>query len=62
MAEFVLNKGHIDFVPIVAEEHKDLAVKYGVSLTPTLIVAHDNTYDVYENASNVKKFAEHSKM
>lgn len=29
MAEFVLNKGHIDFVPIVAEEHKDLAVKYG---------------------------------
>ena len=46
---------------IDAEENQEVTIAYGVKKAPTLIVPNEkDSYDVYENASNIKKFIEES--
>ena len=61
MAEIMLNKEHIDVELINAMDHADLSKKFDIKLTPTLIVADGDSYAVYENASNVRKYIETTK-
>ncbi len=61
MAEFMLGKSNVEFTEIDADENKDLVKKFGVTLAPTLIVAEGESYKVYENASNVRKYVETAK-
>jgi len=58
MAKMLLEKAGVCFRVIYAEDDKQLAKDYHVVKAPTLIVPHDNTYDVIENASNIKAFIE----
>ena len=58
MAELMLNKANMEFEEINAMEQADLSKKFDIKLTPTLIVADGDSYSVYENASNVRKYIE----
>ncbi len=58
MAELVLKKAGVDFEEVNAVQNAELTKKLNVKLTPTLVVASENGYEVYENASNVKKYVE----
>jgi len=59
MAKMLLEKAGVCFRTIYAEDDAELAKTYHIVKAPTLIVPHDNTYDVVENASNIKAFIEH---
>ncbi len=61
MAELMLHKAHLDVEEINAMEHADLSKKFDIKLTPTLVVAEGDSYKVYENASNVRKYIESAK-
>ena len=58
MAELMLSKAKVKFDGINAMENAELSKKFAVKLTPTLIVADGDSYKVYENASNVRKYIE----
>lgn len=58
MAKSMLEKAHIDYVLVDAEEHADLVQKYGVKQAPTLIVIDENGVEKLANASNIKKYTE----
>lgn len=58
MAKAMLEKAHIDYEVVDAEEHIDLVEKYGVKQAPTLIVIEENSVEKLANASNIKKYAE----
>ena len=58
MAKMLLDKAGIKYVVIDAEEEKEKTLAYSVKKAPTLIVPNGNSYDVYENASNIKGYIE----
>lgn len=58
MAELMMNKSGISFEEVNAMDHSDLAKTFNIKLTPTLVVAYGDSYKVYENASNVRKYIE----
>ena len=58
VAKSMLEKAHIDYVLVDAEEHADLVEKYGVKQAPTLIVIGENGVEKLANASNIKKYTE----
>ena len=58
MAKMLLDKAGIKYRVIDAEDDKAIAIAYGIKKAPTLLVPHDNQFDVYENASNIKSFIE----
>ena len=41
-----------------AEEDKETTIKFGVKKAPTLLVPNGNSYDVYDNASEIRKYIE----
>ena len=49
---------NISYIPIDAEENKELAIKYKVRQAPTLVVVNGEDSTKYVNASNIKKYAE----
>ena len=53
-----LEKAHIPYELVDAEEHMDLVNKYGVMQAPTLIVVKDGQVTKLANASNIKNYAE----
>ncbi len=53
-----LEKAHISYEMIDAEENMDLVEKYGVMQAPTLIVVKDGQVTKLANASNIKNYAE----
>lgn len=53
-----LEKAHIPYELIDAEENMDLVEKYGVMQAPTLIVVKDGQVTKLANASNIKNYAE----
>ena len=53
-----LEKAHIPYEMIDAEENMELAEKYGVMQAPTLIVVKDGQVTKLANASNIKNYAE----
>ena len=58
MAEIMLGKAGLDVEEVNAMQHAELSKKFAVKLTPTLVVADGDSYKVYENASNVRKYIE----
>lgn len=58
MAKMLLDKAGIKYRVIDAEDDKAIAIAYGIKKAPTLLVPHDDQFDVYENASNIKSFIE----
>ena len=61
MAEVMLGKLGIDFDEVDATKNTALANKLQIKMTPTLVVADGESYSVYENASNIRKWAESAK-
>ncbi len=56
MAKMMLDQAGIAYKNIDAYEHKDVAVAYGISKAPTLLVPNGDSYDVYENASDIRGY------
>ena len=53
-----LEKAHIPYELVDAEENMELAEKYGVMQAPTLVVVKDGQVTKLANASNIKNYAE----
>jgi ribonucleoside-triphosphate reductase len=58
MAKMILDKAKVKYVVIDAEEDADLTHKMGVQKAPTLLVPTKNGVQVYDNASEIKRFVE----
>ena len=58
MAKMMLDRDHITYQNIDAASHLEATKAYGVVSAPTLIVPHGDSYDVYENASQIKGYIE----
>ncbi len=58
MAKMLLDKAGIKYKTIDAVEDKDTTIAFGIKKAPTLLVPNGDTYDVYDNASNIKKYIE----
>ena len=58
MAELMLGKAGLDVEEVNAMQNAELSKKFAVKLTPTLVVQDGDSYKVYENASNVRKYIE----
>ena len=52
----------MDYVTLDAEENRELAEKYGIMQAPTLVQVEGNQVKKIVNASNIRKFAENSKI
>ena len=58
MAELMMDKAHVSYDAVNAVNNKELAKTFNIKLTPTLVVANGDGYEVIENASNVRKYIE----
>lgn len=58
MAKMLLEKAHIKYQFVDAEENVELTKKFNVKKAPTLIVPSKDGYDSFENASNIKGYIE----
>ena len=62
MSKMMLDKAGIKYQVVDAEENPDLTKQYNVKKAPTLLVFKDEEhYDVYDNASEVKRYIESRK-
>ena len=62
MSKMMLDKAGIKYQVVDAEENPDLTKQYNVKKAPTLLVFKDEeNYDVYDNASEVKRYIESRK-
>ena len=61
MAELMMDKAHIKYEAVNAMEAAEMSKTFNIKLTPTLIVQHGDSYEAYENASNVRKYIETAK-
>ena len=48
----------VDYQIIDAEEHPELAEKFGIMQAPTLVLVRDGVVQKFANASNIRRFAE----
>ena len=51
-----LSNANIAYEKIDAEENRELTQKFAVMQAPTLVVVNNEDYEVYANASNIRKF------
>ena len=51
----------VDYQIIDAEEHPELAEKFGIMKAPTLVLVRDGVVQKFANASNIRRFAEEVK-
>lgn len=51
----------VDYQIIDAEEHPELAEKFGIMQAPTLVLVRDGVVQKFANASNIRRFAEEVK-
>lgn len=60
MIKKMLDAQNIRYETIDAEEeeNRELVKKYNVMQAPTMVYLHDDTADVYHNASNIMKFVQ----
>ena len=62
MSKMMLDKAGIKYQVVDAEENTDLTKQYNVKKAPTLLVFKDDEhFDVYDNASEVKRYIESRK-
>ncbi len=57
-AKMMLDKKGVKYTVINAEEDKETTIKFGVKKAPTLLVPNGNGFEVYDNASEIRKFIE----
>jgi len=57
-SKMMLDKAGVIYSVMNEEEQKDLTLKMGVKKAPTLLVPNGNGYDVYDNASEIRKYIE----
>ena len=57
-SKMMLDKAGVQYSIINAEEDKETTLKFGIKKAPTLVVPNGNGYDVYDNASEIRKFIE----
>ncbi len=58
MAAMFLDKAGIEYKKLLAEDHPDLANKYGVTQAPTLVVIDGDKAEKIVNLSNIRAFTE----
>jgi len=58
MVKMLLEKANIEYVAVDAEEEKDLTNKLNVKKAPTLLVPTKNGVEVFDNASDIKRYIE----
>ena len=58
MAKMLLDKAKIKYAVIDAEESPEVANKFGVKKAPTLLVPTKNGVEVYDNASEIRRYIE----
>ncbi len=58
MAKMLLDKANIKYVSIDAEENKEMATAYNIHKAPTMLVPHNDEYEIYDNVSLIKRFVE----
>ena len=58
MAKMLLDRSGIEYETVDAASNRELTESFHVQQAPTLIVPDGDSYDVYENASNIKGFIE----
>ena len=58
MAKMLLDKAGIKYIPIDAEENKEMTISYNIRKAPTMLVPKDDNYEVLDNVSLIKKFVE----
>ena len=49
---------NVPYIPIDAEENRELAIKYKVKQAPTLVIVNGEDFKKISNASNIKKYVE----
>ena len=54
----MLDKAGVKYSVINAEEDKDTTMKFGIKKAPTLLVPNGNGYELYDNASEIRKYIE----
>ena len=60
VADVLLKKAGVTYEKIDAEENRELTMAYGVKQAPSLIVISGDQVEKHVNASNIKKYIEHS--
>jgi len=58
MSKMLLDKAGVEYTVVDAEENVELTNKLGVKKAPTLLVPTKNGVEVYDNASEIKRFIE----
>ena len=58
IAKAILDKANIEYIPVLAEENRELFEKYGIKRVPTLLVPTPNGIDKYIGPSEVKRYIE----
>ena len=56
MAKMMLEKAGIGYKNIDAIANKDLTMAYGITKAPTLLVPNGDSYDVYDDASQIRGY------
>ena len=57
-SKMMLDKAGVKYAVINAEEDKETTLKFGIKKAPTLLVPNGNGFDVYDNASEIRKYIE----
>ena len=58
IAKMGLDKANIKYQVVNAEQDVELTKKYGVAKAPTLLVPNGDSFDAYDNASEIRKYIE----
>ena len=56
VAESLLNKAGIAYEKLIADEHKDLCLQYGIKGAPTLAALGENDAVTYYGVPEIKKY------
>ena len=60
-SKMMLDKAGFIYTVINAEEDKETTLKFGIKKAPTLLVPNGNGFDIYDNASEIRKYIESNK-
>lgn len=61
MAKMMLEKAGIAYKNVDAIKNKDLTIAYGITKAPTLLVPNGESYDVYDDASQIRGYIQNVK-
>ena len=56
MAETLLSKAGVSYEKLIADDNKDLCLKYGVKCAPTLVIVDGESHVNYYSVPEIKKY------